>query len=95
MSVVDKNIQIPVNNAQVNDIDNIFSQYHKPDTRNYNRHVQKKCRYIKRVYNPIKNCKAAGIIPYTIIDNTVHFLFQKMKIQKKKITDGTILEENI
>ena len=27
-------------------------------------------------YDPINNCKSAGVIPYTIINNTVYFLFQ-------------------
>lgn len=27
-------------------------------------------------YNPINNCKSAGIIPYTLIDNNVYFLLQ-------------------
>jgi hypothetical protein len=39
-------------------------------------------------YDAITNCKSAGIIPYTIIDGEVHFLFQKLDNPEKKKYSG-------
>ena len=39
-------------------------------------------------YNPILNCKSAGVIPYTIIDSDICFLFQTTDFPNKKKESG-------
>lgn len=39
-------------------------------------------------YDAIKNCKSAGIIPYTIVDDVVYFLLQKSIDDEKKKLQG-------
>lgn len=56
----------------------------------YDTNIPKKKEPKKKLpfYNPILNCKSAGIIPYTIVDDVVYFLLQKADSPYKKKESG-------
>lgn len=49
-------------------------------------HRRRRPRY--RIYNAIRRCKSAGVIPYAFRDNQLYFLFQKIETPLKRKYDG-------
>jgi len=83
------NSQTYISQLKSTDSSPISSEYEiLLDKYNFDSRLNKLNKYINlefKPYNAIVNCKSAGIIPYTIYDNNIYFLFQKTEnpIRKK------------
>lgn len=64
------------------------NQYFSPLNHRLNNTINEIPNFDFKPYDAITNCKSAGIIPYTIHNDTIYFLFQKAKNPLRKKDSG-------